>query len=76
MLDTKAPAGTRLRAAEVVLDQGTKAIEIKDIVARVAELERAAGSARRPRKRSVILAWSSSMALPDPATNDGSDNGE
>ena len=44
MLDSNAPAGTRLRAAEVVLEQATKAMEIEDIEARVAELERAADS--------------------------------
>ena len=55
MLDLNAPAGTRLRAAEVVLEQATKAIEMEDIEARVAELERAAGSAKRSRKRSAIL---------------------
>jgi len=47
MLDSKVSAGTRLRAAEVVLSQGAKAAEIEDIEARVAELERPAGSAQR-----------------------------
>ena len=68
MLDSNVPAGTRLRAAEIVLDQAAKAIEIEDIEARVAELERAAGSANRSRKRSAILTWSSTDALPEPAT--------
>src|ERR1017187_5313369 len=68
MLDTNAPAGTRLRAAEVVLEQATRAIEIEDIEARVAELERAAGSAKRSRKRSAILTFTSTKALPGPAT--------
>jgi hypothetical protein len=61
-------AGTRLRAAEVVLSQGAKAIEVEDIAARVAELERAADLAKRPRQRSAILILSGAKALPGPAT--------
>jgi transposase-like protein len=68
MLDSNVSAGTRLRAAEIVLAHTAKAIEIEDIDERVAELERAAGSANRSRKRSAILTWSSTDALPDPAT--------
>jgi transposase-like protein len=68
MLDSKVSAGTRLRAAEIVLAQTVKAIEIEDIDVRVAELERAARSANRSRKRPAILTWSSTDALPDPAT--------
>jgi transposase-like protein len=67
MLDTNAAAGTRLRAAEVVLEHTSKAIEVEDLEARVAELERAAGSAKRSRKRSAILTLASSKALPGPA---------
>jgi len=44
MVDTNAPASTRVRAAGSVLDHAAKAIEIEDIEARVAELERAAAS--------------------------------
>ena len=44
MLDSKVSAGTRLRAAEVVLSQGARAMEMEDIVARLAELERVHGS--------------------------------
>src|ERR1039457_2642968 len=68
MLDTNAPAGTRLRAAEVVLEQTTKANEIDDSEARVAELERVAASAKRSRKRSAILTLTSTKALRGPAT--------
>src|SRR5260370_12863286 len=68
MLDPKVWAGTRLRAAEIVLTQTAKAIEIEDIDVRVAELERAARSANRSRKRPAILTWSNTDALPDPAT--------
>ena len=42
MLDQQAPASTKLRAAELVLTHGAKAIEIEDVEARVAEFERAA----------------------------------
>lgn len=44
MVDPNAPASTRVRAADSVLDHGAKAIEIEDIEARVSELERAAGA--------------------------------
>jgi hypothetical protein len=46
MLDPKAPASTRLRAADLALTHGAKAIEIEDIEARVAELERVAEAAQ------------------------------
>ena len=46
MLDPQAPASTKLRAAELVLTFGAKAIEIEDLEARVAELERATESKR------------------------------
>ncbi len=68
MLDTSAPAGTRLRAAEVVLERAAKAIEMEDIEARVAELERVTDSVKRSRKRSAVLTLSSTKALPGPAT--------
>jgi hypothetical protein len=42
MVDANAPHSTRVRAADSVLDHSAKAIEIEDIEARVAELERAA----------------------------------
>jgi hypothetical protein len=46
MVDPNAPASTRVRAADSVLDHGAKAIEIEDIEVRVAELERAAEQSR------------------------------
>jgi hypothetical protein len=66
MVDSNVSAGTRLRAAEVVLSQAAKANEIEDIESRVAELEHATGSARTPQKRSAILNWPNSMAEADP----------
>lgn len=44
MVDQHTPASTRLRAADLVLTHGAKAIEIEDIEARVSELERAAAA--------------------------------
>src|SRR6266853_5664616 len=41
MLDVNAPASTRVRAADSVLDHAKQAIELKDIEARVALLEEA-----------------------------------
>lgn len=66
MLDTKVSAGTRLRAAEVVLDQGARAMEMEDIEARLAELE-CAGQPHTPRKRAAILHWSNTKPLPGAA---------
>ena len=43
MVDPATPASTKVRAADSVLDHSAKAIELEDIEARVAELERAAG---------------------------------
>jgi transposase-like protein len=42
MVDGNAPAASRVRAADCVLEHATKAIELEDIEGRVAELERAA----------------------------------
>jgi hypothetical protein len=47
MLDANAPASTRARAADSVLDHAAKAIEIEDIEARVAALESAAKANRK-----------------------------
>ena len=49
MLDQHSPASTKLRAAELVLTHGAKAIEIEDVEARVSELERAAEEAKNKR---------------------------
>jgi hypothetical protein len=40
MLDANTPASTRVRAAEIIVIHASKAIEIEDIEARVAELEK------------------------------------
>jgi hypothetical protein len=42
MVDTNAPASTRVRATDSVLDHAKKAIEIEDVEVRVAALEQAA----------------------------------
>jgi hypothetical protein len=44
MVDPQAPPSCRIRAADSVLNQAAKAMEIEDIEARVSELERAAES--------------------------------
>jgi len=41
MLDANTPASTRVRAAEIIVIQASKAIEIEDVEARVADLEKA-----------------------------------
>ena len=50
MLDPASPASTRVRAADSVLDHAKQAIEIEDVEARVAELERAAEKSRDGRR--------------------------
>ena len=47
MVDPNTPASTRVRAADSVLDHSAKSIEIEDIEARVAELERATEASRK-----------------------------
>lgn len=47
MIDASVPASTRLRAADCVFGHAKNAIEIEEIEARVAELERAAEEAKR-----------------------------
>ena len=47
MIDPATPASVRVRAAECVMNQATKAIEIEDIEARVAALERATQAAEQ-----------------------------
>jgi transposase-like protein len=47
MVDSSAPASTRVRDADSVLDHGAKAIEIEDIEARVSELERATATSKQ-----------------------------
>ena len=47
MVDSNSPTSCRLRAADSVLSHAAKAIEIEDIEARVAQLERAAELSKR-----------------------------
>jgi len=49
MVDPHAPASTKLRAADMVLTHGAKAIEIEDVEARVSELERVNEEAKKTR---------------------------
>jgi len=49
MIDPNTPASVRVRAAECVMNQATKAIEIEDIEARVAALERESQGAEQTR---------------------------
>jgi hypothetical protein len=46
MLDPSTPASTKVRAAESVLSHSEKAIELEDVEARLAELERAADESK------------------------------
>ena len=49
MVDPNAPAASRVRAADSVLNHAAKAIEIEDIETRVAALEQAAASGKPQR---------------------------
>ena len=49
MFDQLTPASTKLRAADLVLTHGAKAIEIEDLEVRLAELEAAAASGKHRR---------------------------
>jgi len=51
MVDVNAPASTRLRAADIVLERTSKAIELEEIEARLSELERAAEESKTDRRR-------------------------
>ncbi len=51
MLDVNAPASTRVRAADSVLDHAKHAIELEDVEARVTELEQAAEATRVRQRR-------------------------
>jgi Psq-like protein len=59
MTDSNTPAATRLRAIEIVLEQGAKAATINDLDDRVTKLERIEHSAE--------ITWLSSKPLPDTA---------
>jgi transposase len=59
MTDSNTPAATRLRAIEIVLEQGAKAATINDLDDRVTKLERNTHSAE--------ITWLSSKPLPDTA---------
>ena len=60
MLDPNVPAATRLRAAEIVLEQATKAGEIA--------MWEPPDVAREPHNRSAEITWLSATTLPDAAT--------
>jgi hypothetical protein len=64
MLDPNAPAGTRLRAAEIVLEQAVRTSELEDIVDRLSKLERA--TATKSRKRPAGLTLVKATSLPGP----------
>jgi transposase-like protein len=49
MLDQGTPSSVRVRAAECIMNHSSKAIEIEDVEARVAELERATEASKQDR---------------------------
>jgi transposase-like protein len=65
MLDSNVPAGTRLRAAEIVLERAAGAAEIENIEDRLGKLERMAGLVSNSRQR---LELTFSKSFPGPHT--------
>lgn len=65
MLDPNAPAGIRLRAAEIVLEQGARISEMTEIKDRLLQLER--GTAPKSRKRPAGLTLVQATYLPGPS---------
>ena len=51
MLDPNAPASSRIRAADSVLDHAAKAIELDDIEVRLSELEKATEASKAMQRR-------------------------
>jgi len=76
LVDPNVSAANRLRAAELVLRQGTKVIEMADLAARVRALEQAADSAKSSARPSTIVTVSTPKALPSPETVGGGDHSE
>jgi len=66
MVDPTVPAGIRLRAAEVVLEQAVKAGEMEDTADRLAQLEQIAGLGRTSPKHSADLTLLPPTPLPSP----------
>jgi hypothetical protein len=56
MVDSATPASVKVRAADSVLDHSTKAIELEDFEARLAELERAADVSKDGRRQPAMHA--------------------
>jgi transposase-like protein len=67
MVDSNVPPGTRLRAAEIVLERAADADQIENLEDRVAKLERMAGLANNSLQRSPDLSFLKSLPGPDTA---------
>lgn len=82
MLDPHAPASARLRAAEIVLEQATKASSSNDLEVRLANLERNAGPKQSSRgsPTAITLVKIRTQLAPLPAhaatQQDGTDSDE
>jgi hypothetical protein len=68
MVDPTVPAGVRLRAAEVVLEQAVEAGEMEETEDRLTKLERMAGLDRFSPERPTDLTLLSASPLPGSAT--------
>jgi hypothetical protein len=68
MSNPEAPAGARLRAAEIVLEQAAKASSMEDLEGRLANLERKAGlkESSRPAPAAITLLKAKPLFAPLP----------
>jgi hypothetical protein len=68
MLSPDAPAGARLRAAEIVLEQATKASSMEDLEVRLANLERKVGLKKISRRcpAGITLLRATPLLAPSP----------
>lgn len=84
MLSPNEPAGARLRAAEIVLEQAAKASSIEELQDRIATLEQNTGQKKssRPSPLAITLVKTKHLLAPSPASRepacqqDASDDGE
>lgn len=67
MLNPDVPAGARLRAAEIVLEQAARASSVEALEARIAELERKAGLTKGSRRASSITLLKTTPLAPPPS---------
>ena len=69
MVDPNAPASARVRAADSVLDHTARALELEDLEARIADLERAQANPMMSDAVSEVIDVSPEIVPDDPGTD-------